>query len=247
LLKLCFAVSLISPELLPAGLDLHLIVSIPDSRYPGSDGCPWPLPGRSTNSSSVFTGIVSPVSMHDVIQQVVEPTYQGRAQGSSVGHSWRPWHLDLLVHQRLYTPEDAWPLRASDSSDLAWIRLGAGKMTLWNLVNPMRPESVFRVMTETFAYLRRPLPRKGIDGVSIELAELCGLHELSTQETNPYFSVAHGLSRLLEAPKGAASQGAVILVSRHMHNEFGALLENKDSVALLLLSLWYTRARGSKW
>jgi hypothetical protein len=102
-------------------------------------------------------------------------------------------------------------------------------------------------MTETLAYLYHPLPQKGIDGVSIELADLCELNESSTQETNPYFSVAHGLSRLLEAPKGAASQGAVILVSSHMHNEIGALLENKDSVALLLLSLWYTRARESKW
>ncbi|GIK07259.1 hypothetical protein Aspvir_002917 [Aspergillus viridinutans] len=142
---------------------------------------------------------------------------------------------------------EAWPLRASNSSELEWVRLGAGKMTLWNLVNPLRPESIFRVMTENFAYLHYALPRKGIGGVSAKLAQLCGLDESSTQETNPYFSVAHALSRLLEAPNGAASQGAVILVSSHMHNEFGTLLEKKDPVALLLLSLWYTRARQSKW
>jgi hypothetical protein len=91
-------------------------------------------------------------------------------------------------------------------------------MTLWNLANPMRPESVFRVMTETFAYLHHPLPQKGVDGVSVELAQLCALDDSSTQETSPYFSVAHALSRLIEAPKGVASQGAVILASSHMHN-----------------------------
>jgi hypothetical protein len=143
--------------------------------------------------------------------------------------------------------EEAWPLGASDSSDLELIRLGVGKMALWNLVNPTRPESVFRVMTEIFAYIHHPLPQRGTDGVSAKLAQLCGLDESSTQENNPYFSVAHALSRLLEAPEGSASQGPVILVWSHMHNEFGTLLEKKDPVALLLLSLWYTRARESKW
>lgn len=102
--------------------------------------------------------------------------------------------------------EEAWPLGASDSSDLDWIRLGVGKITLWDLVNPMRSESVFRVMTETFAYIHHPLPQRGTDGVSTELAQLCGINDSSTQENNPYFSVAHSLSRLLEAPKGATGR-----------------------------------------
>ncbi|KAK9350580.1 hypothetical protein V1523DRAFT_442517 [Lipomyces doorenjongii] len=146
-----------------------------------------------------------------------------------------------------YSPEEAWPLGAPDSSDLEWLRLGTGKMSLWHLVDPLRPESVFRIMSETFAYMRRPLPAKGTDGVSVELVQLCGLNESSTRENNPYFTVVHGLSRLLEVPKGEASQGRVMMVSSHMHNEFGTCLEKKDPVALLLLCLWYTRARESKW
>lgn len=144
-------------------------------------------------------------------------------------------------------PEEAWPLGAPDSSDLEWLRLGTGKMTLWPLVNPLRPESVFRIMFENFAHMHQPLPAQGTDGVSVELLQLCGLDESSTQESNPYFMVVHGISQLLEAPKGVASQGIVMMVSRHMHNEFGAYLEKKDPVALLLLCLWYTRARESIW
>ncbi|OAQ96931.1 hypothetical protein LLEC1_04238 [Akanthomyces lecanii] len=34
-----------------------------------------------------------------------------------------------------------WPLGAADSSDLEWLRLGAGKMRLWQLLNPLRPQS----------------------------------------------------------------------------------------------------------
>jgi hypothetical protein len=144
--------------------------------------------------------------------------------------------------------EEAWPMGAPDSSDLEWLRLGAGKMTLWHLVNPLRPESAFRIMSEAFASMNRPLPTKGTDGVSVELMQLCGLNESSTQKNNPYFTVVHALSQILDAPKSEALElGRAMMVSRHMHNEFRACLENKDPVALLLLCLWYTRARGSIW
>ena len=145
-------------------------------------------------------------------------------------------------------PEEAWPLGPSDSSDLEWLRLGTGKMTLWHLVNPLRPESVFRIMSKTFTHMHRPLPSKGTDGVLVELVQLCGLDESSTQENNPYFMFAHSLSWLLEVPKGdVVSEDRVMAVLSRMHNEFGACLEKKDPVALLLLCLWYNRARQSKW
>jgi hypothetical protein len=146
------------------------------------------------------------------------------------------------------SPEETWPLGAPDSSDLEWLRLGTGKMALWHLVNPLRPESVFRIISETFASMNRPLPVKGTDGVSVELVKLCGLDESSTQENNPYFTVVHAFSQLLDAPKSDALQfGRVMTVSRYMHNKFETCLKQKDPVALLLLCLWYTRARESKW
>ncbi|RHZ50507.1 uncharacterized protein CDV56_103115 [Aspergillus thermomutatus] len=157
--------------------------------------------------------------------------------------------LAILTFSSIHAcfPEEAWPLGVPDSADLEWLRIGTGKMTLWNLVNPLRPESVFRAMSGIFANMHRPLPKNGTDGVSVELVQLCGLDESSTQENNPYFAVAHSLSRLLAASKGEAPQGAVIQVLRHMHDEFGTRLGEKDPVALLLLCLWYTRARASKW
>ncbi|KUJ17885.1 uncharacterized protein LY89DRAFT_643704 [Mollisia scopiformis] len=143
--------------------------------------------------------------------------------------------------------EEVWPLGASDSSDLEWLRLGTGKMALWHVVNPLRPESVFRTMSETFSRMRQPLPARGTEGVSVELLQLCGIDESSTGDNNPYFTVAHSLSRLLEVPKNDISLGPVMMILRHMHNDFGSCLKRKDPVALLLLCLWYTRARESKW
>ena len=157
--------------------------------------------------------------------------------------------LGILTFSSINTgsPEKAWPLKAPESSDLEWLRLGTGKMALWGLVDPTRPESVFRGMFETFASMRMPVPAKGTNGVSVELVQLCGLNESSTPENNLYFTVAHGLSRLLEMPKDENSLGRVLMVSNQMHNEFASCLEKKDPVALLLLCLWYTRARKSKW
>lgn len=144
-------------------------------------------------------------------------------------------------------PEEAWPLGNSDFSDLEWLRLGTGKMALWQLVNPLRPESVFQGMSETFRHMHRPLPAKGIEGMVAELVDLCGLDESSTPENNPYFTVAHGLSRFWEGTKDKGSQDKVFMFASNMSNSFQVALEKKDPIALLLLCLWYARAREVKW
>lgn len=39
------------------------------------------------------------------------------------------------------TTKQPWPLGPEDSSDLEWLPLGAGKMKLWQLLNPLRPQA----------------------------------------------------------------------------------------------------------
>ena len=143
--------------------------------------------------------------------------------------------------------EQAWPLKPSNSSDLQWLRLKASDKTLWHLANPMRPSSVFRVVSDTFSHIHPRLPTIGIDGVSVELAKLCGLDESSTPENNPYFGFAHALSRLLVVPNGEASFGKTFMVVSVIPRVLRACLEEKDPVALMLLYLWYTKARESRW
>ncbi|KAF4343787.1 C6 finger domain protein [Fusarium beomiforme] len=143
--------------------------------------------------------------------------------------------------------EKRWPLVPSDTADLQWLQLGAGKMRLWQLVNPLREKSVFTTMADTFVEIRQTLPMEGIDGVRAELLQLCMLDESSTAYNNPYFTVAHALSELLAVPKGEATLGKAIMASNQMRGEFRDLLEGKDPKALTLLYLWYTRARESRW
>ncbi|CAK7231319.1 hypothetical protein SBRCBS47491_007890 [Sporothrix bragantina] len=144
-------------------------------------------------------------------------------------------------------PGQAWPLGPPDpSSDLEWLRLGAGKMTLWNMVNPTRESSVFRPMFGTLSELRESFINS--DALLLpELAIVCGIDENSTVDNNPYFDVAHSLSRLLPLPFNQATLGTILMVASKMHGPFEDLLHRRDPVSLLLLGLWYAKARKCKW
>ncbi|KAI1323937.1 hypothetical protein F5Y16DRAFT_325906 [Xylariaceae sp. FL0255] len=150
------------------------------------------------------------------------------------------------IHARDY--REAWPLKTPEDSDLEWVRLGHSKMKLWHIVNPLRSGSVFRFMAETYLRMQEPIPTKGIGSIPPDLAQLCGITEDSSiDDGNPYFTFVHGLARLLRIPKGSVSLGAAMGASAAMRGELNALLAKKDPVALLLLALWYNKARESKW
>ncbi|XXH04252.1 hypothetical protein Hte_010666 [Hypoxylon texense] len=145
------------------------------------------------------------------------------------------------------TPEESWPLKSSDTSDLEWLRMGKGKMSLWDMTNPLRPDSLFRVMAATFADMNSPLPEKGIDGIPRALARACHLKDSSTAENNPYFHAAHALSQLQDLPDSQVTVGQTELFTRSIHGPFESLLRAKDPIALLLLYLWYRKAARGIW
>lgn len=145
------------------------------------------------------------------------------------------------------TPEQAWPLKSSGPSDLDWLRMSKGKMSLWHIVNPLRPGSLFGVMAATYAEMNAPLPNEGIDGIPAALATACNLTVSSTSETNPYFHAAHTVSKILDIPDSEVTTGQTQLFMRSIHGLFEDLLRARDPVALLLLYLWYRKVSRSIW
>lgn len=145
------------------------------------------------------------------------------------------------------TPEESWPLKSSNHSDLDWLRMSRGKMSLWHIVNPLRPDSLFRVMAATFAHMHSPLPESGIDGIPRALAAVCLLKVSSTAKNNPYFYAAHAVSQILDLPDSEVTTGQTQLFTRSIHGSFEDLLRKKDPVALLLLYLWYRKVSRSIW
>jgi hypothetical protein len=145
-----------------------------------------------------------------------------------------------------HTPEQAWPLKSSDS-DLDWLHMSKGKMSLWDMVNPLRPESLFSVLAATYAQMSSPLPEQGKDGIPTALAAVCDLEDSSTVRTNPYLHAAHAAALILDLPDSEVTIGLTELFTRSIHGPFKDLLWKKDPVALLLLYLWYRKAGRSIW
>jgi hypothetical protein len=146
-----------------------------------------------------------------------------------------------------YTPEESWPLKSSGPSDLEWLRMSKGKMALWRITNPLRPDSLFRVMAGSFAQMNSPMPEKGLDGIPRALAIVCHLERSSTAENNPYFNAAHAVSQIQDLPDNQITVGQIAIFTYSIHSPFESLLREKDPVALLLLYLWYRKAGRSMW
>ncbi|KAL6234012.1 hypothetical protein BDW75DRAFT_231483 [Aspergillus navahoensis] len=146
------------------------------------------------------------------------------------------------------TPDEAWPSKpSSHHSDLDWLCRSSGKMALWDFVNPLRPDSLFHVMAETFAQINAPLPKSGIDGVPESLAAVCSLNGATTAQSSPYFDAAHALSAIMDLPNSEVTTGQTQLFVRCIQGPFEDLLRNRDPIALLLLYLWYRKASCVWW
>jgi hypothetical protein len=146
------------------------------------------------------------------------------------------------------SPEESWPLQPSDpSSALAWLRMNRGKMSLWRIVDPLRPDSLFSVMAPTYAQMDTPLPERGIDGMLMPLASVCGLGGSDTAGSSPYFSAAHAVSKTLAIPDSQFSTGHTEIFARTIQGRFESMLLARDPVALLLLYLWYRKSGRIIW
>ena len=143
--------------------------------------------------------------------------------------------------------KQAWPLVSENPDDLQWLRLKASDSALWTIADPTRPESAFRGISKVLPELGQPLPESGSAGVRSRLASICGLCMESTAASNPYFSFVHALSGMMSIPIGSATLGQAYMVIGAITNHQIALLEARDPVALLLLYLWYKRARHTRW
>lgn len=153
----------------------------------------------------------------------------------------------VFANTHASSPRESWPLKPSHSSDLEWLRISKGKMSLWPITNPLRPDSIFQALAGTYAQMNSPMPEKGIDGITRALACVCHLDDSSTAENNPYFNAAHAVSQLQCLPDSQVNIGRTELFMRSIYGSFHILLQEKDPVALLLLYIWYSKAGRRIW
>ena len=145
------------------------------------------------------------------------------------------------------TPEESWPIQSRNGSGMDWLRMSQGKESLCAAVNPLRPDSLFVVMAAAFAHMHTPLPEMGIAGIPRPLVALCQLEQSSSAKSNPYFLAAHAISHTLSLPDREITNGHMQLFMRSIDGSFGELLQSKDPVVLVLLYVWFNKARRCIW
>jgi hypothetical protein len=144
------------------------------------------------------------------------------------------------------TPKEAWPL----SSNLDWLRMSEGKAVIWNITNPMRPDSVFYPLADEYRrgyFFSAAPPLSGTEGIPTQFVALYDLDVSSTTDNNPYYTTVHVLALLLSIECNQSTIAKFLGFIGHMKPDYRKLLELKDPRALLLLAYWYAKVCRSLW
>lgn len=147
-------------------------------------------------------------------------------------------------------PQDAWPLKPSDPSDLDWLKLSEGKKAIWQVANPTRPDSIFNSLAKDMNKLRIPTWSQELDLSFLpdHLKRLFNLTPTSHIENNVYYFPVLILSHLHNITPNHDNVLSFLYFMAFMPPDFRNLLELKDPRALLLLLWWFRKLEsGDLW
>ena len=136
--------------------------------------------------------------------------------------------------------EEAWPLSKPDPSDLDWIRMSGCKVAIWEITNPLRPDSVFHVMADDYrnGSLFTGDPKHNLEHFPPAFLNLFELDESSTSINNPYYTASMDLALILNMEDQPNTFRYLGMIT-HMDPDYKALLMRRDPRALLLMGYWY--------
>jgi hypothetical protein len=143
------------------------------------------------------------------------------------------------------TPEEAWPLKPSSSTDLNWLEMAHGKNVVWGIANLARPDSVLGVIVTGSKEPSLDLVTEngGLNVLPKELLELLNLDTSARPERNPYYCAALYLGNLLGLEPNLTTIHLFYAWLFMMETEYKRLLTGKDPCALLLLAYWFAKVR----
>jgi hypothetical protein len=148
------------------------------------------------------------------------------------------------------TPEDAWPLASDATQDLEWLNMSDGKVAVWNVTDPLRPDSVFAPIRDEYLHLYGGVTIEklfGVDGIPQDFVRLCQMNELSCTKNNSYFAAVHSLAPLLQMECNSTGATKFMAFLCRLTPEFKHLLQIKDPRALLIFCHWYAQMRNYPW
>ncbi|KAI5457627.1 hypothetical protein BGZ63DRAFT_363863 [Mariannaea sp. PMI_226] len=147
------------------------------------------------------------------------------------------------------SPQDAWPLKSPDLTDLDWLRMSDGKRAVWPITDPSRPESIFHPLILDHRKLSAPNGLAPIPATALPALfyPLCNLTN-STPVSNPYHIAASIVGQLLPREPDEERLIEYLSFTSQLDIRFRTLLEIKDKPAMLLLAYWYAMlTRFPRW
>ena len=147
-------------------------------------------------------------------------------------------------------PEEAWPLKPPDPTDLDWLKLGEGKKAIWSIANPTRPDSMFKGLAKDLNHLQLPKWATCPDLAAIPdcWKRVFNFTPYTTITNSPYCFPVIILSRLHGLSPTHDNILDFLYFMAFMPVEFKTLLECKDPRAMLLLLWWFRKLEhGELW
>ena len=151
----------------------------------------------------------------------------------------------MILALLAYTADDVTPGKSWVFSDepeaISWLSVQAGFLTLKSM-GTLRPHlangiwsSLIQESDEQCYFYDL---RTGTEGLPSAFVELCGIDELSTDESNAYHAALRVLMSMMHIDSGIQSSTKLISFPGRMRPEFFLLVRERDPAALLIMSYW---------
>jgi hypothetical protein len=187
--------------------------------------------------------------------------------------------ISVLTATEAPSVQDSWPLRTETNTntgtnhpktrtkttpELQWMDFSINKKVIWNVTDPLREDSIFHVLADSYRELMLQPQLCSAEEVAGEFVVLCGLGEAGASsfpafgtDANPYSKAICMLTRMRGSGGGVASSPEMLCAEGVMPRDlafigfmeagFKALLGERDARALLILAFWYAPLCEGVW
>ncbi|KAF9883461.1 hypothetical protein FE257_003459 [Aspergillus nanangensis] len=140
-----------------------------------------------------------------------------------------------------FEPSDSWVL-SNNPEAMNWLQLQSGIRHILVAAIPYMAKSIWATAFASSAQEEAGLfdcsGKMGRANIDPDLADLCGIHESTTQQTNPYYAPARFLAGMLELERNPSNAARCNSFMGVLDREFLALLQQRDPAALVILANW---------
>ncbi|KAJ5175443.1 uncharacterized protein N7482_001320 [Penicillium canariense] len=146
----------------------------------------------------------------------------------------------MTVCPERFAVTDSWVLTNRPEA-MNWLCFQSGLRCILTLASPCIPSSIWATAFAGINKEERQIfdgAQQGRDGLDPDLADLCGIDDLTTEKTSVYYSPLRILTSLLQLERNAPNSGHCTSFMGRLECDFLDLLRKRDPPALIILAHW---------